>query len=124
MSGASRSARMARWPSGSADGVIRLWNVTTGQPLNTLEGHMSDVWSVTFSRDGSILASGSADGTIRLWDATTGQLKQTLEGHTNDVRNVAFSPDGLSLASGSLDRTIRLWDVTGQRMQTLEGHMT
>ncbi len=111
--------------SGSTDGIIRLWNVSTEQPLNTFERHTSEVWSVAFSSDGKTLASGDADGTIRLWNVTTGRLKQTLEGHTDDVRSIAFSPDDSILASGSLDRTIRLWDVaTGQPEQTLEGHIS
>ena len=37
-------------------------------PRQTLEGHISEVWSVAFSRDGSVLASGSLDGTVLLWD--------------------------------------------------------
>ena len=111
--------------SGSTDGVIRLWNVTSEQPLNAFEAHTSAVWSVAFSSDGKTLASGDADGVIRLWNVTTGRLKQTLEGHTDDVRSIAFSPDDSILASGSLDRTIRLWDtITGQPEQTLEGHLS
>ena len=111
--------------SGSRDGIIRLWNVSSEQPLNTLEGHTSEVWSVAFSSDGKTLASGDAGGTIRLWDAVTGRLKQTLKGHTDDIRSIAFSPDDSILVSGSLDRTIRLWNVaTGQPEQTLEGHLS
>ena len=111
--------------SGSTDGVIRLWNVTSEQPLKTFEGHTSAVWSVAFNSDGRTLASADADGIIRLWNVTTGRLKQTLEGHADDVRSIAFSPDDRILASGSLDRTIRLWDaVTGQPEQTLEGHLS
>ena len=75
--------------SGSTDGIIRLWDTTSEQPLNAFEGHTSAVWSVAFSSDGKTLASGDADGIIRLWNVTTGQLKQTLEGHTDDVRSIA-----------------------------------
>ena len=118
MSGASHLARMVRWPVGVRTVLFVYGDATTEQPLNILEGHTSDVWSVAFSGDGSTLASGSADGTIMLWDATTKQPLNTLEGHTDDVRSVALSPEGSILASGSLDRTIRLWDVaTGQLKQ-------
>ncbi len=58
--------------AGSADGTIRLWNVTDparatqiGQPL---AGPTGGVAAVAFSPDGHTLAAGSYDGTIRLWD--------------------------------------------------------
>jgi len=35
-------------------------------------GHKSTVYSLDFSKEGSILVSGSADGTVRLWDVKKG----------------------------------------------------
>jgi WD40 repeat protein len=66
---------------------------------------------VTFSPDGTILATGSHDQAIKLWDAATGHELIALRGHTGNVYAVAFSPDGTRLASGSLDGTVRLWDM-------------
>lgn len=67
--------------------------------------------SVTFSPDGSLLASGSSDNTIKLWDVKSRTNITTLKGHTSGVNSVAFSPDGSLLASGSSDDTILLWDM-------------
>ena len=79
--------------------------------------------SVSFSPDGTILASGDWDNDVRLWDVASGQLKNTFQGHTGQVRSVSFSPDGATLASAGLDTTIRLWDVaSGQLKNTLQGH--
>ena len=112
-----------RLASGSEDETVRLWDVASGEPTTTLEGHTDWVLSVAFSPDGTRLASGSWDGTILLWDVASGEPTTTLEGHTGSVLSVAFSPDGTRLASGSLDGTVRLWDVaSGEPTTTLEGH--
>ncbi|KAJ8063403.1 hypothetical protein OCU04_008623 [Sclerotinia nivalis] len=109
--------------SGSYDGMIRLWDTTTGESLQTLKGHSNSVNSVAFSPDGTKVASGSDDGTIQLWDTTTGESLQTFKGHSYTVCSVAFSSDGTKVVSGSADDTIRLWDTTtGESLQTFKGH--
>ena len=80
--------------------------------LASFSGHADEVRSVSFSPDGSVLASGSGDGTIELWEVATGQKRTTLSGHTGAVTSVSFLSDGTTIASGSLDGTIQLWDVS------------
>ena len=93
------------------DYTVRVWDANTGALLRTPSGHTGIVNSVSFSPDGSALASASRNKTVRLWDANTGALLRTLNGHTDDVNSVSFSPDGATLASASWDETVRLWDV-------------
>ena len=50
-----------------------LWNIETGTQTNILLGHTEVARSVSFSPDGSTLASGAQDGTVRLWDLSTVQ---------------------------------------------------
>ena len=47
---------------------IRLWDVTTGENVQTFWGHSTDVQDLAFSPDGDLLASGGYDGAILLWD--------------------------------------------------------
>ncbi|MDJ0703798.1 MAG: pentapeptide repeat-containing protein, partial [Leptolyngbyaceae cyanobacterium MO_188.B28] len=109
--------------SGSEDKTIKLWNVTTGECLNTLKGHDHWIRSLAFNSDGQLLVSGGDDQTVRMWDVRTGKCLNTLEGHDHWVRSVAFSPDGQMIVSGSDDQTVRTWDAeTGQCLSILYGH--
>ena len=44
---------------GLSDNTVKLWDVTSGECLQTLEGHSDYVNSVSFSPDGTKVASGS-----------------------------------------------------------------
>src|SRR5712691_9228553 len=61
--------------SGSVDGTVKLWDVSTGTGLRTLKGNPF-ISSVAFSPDGEILASGG-DG-IKLWNVRSGKELRTL----------------------------------------------
>ena len=47
---------------------IRLWDMTTAENIATFWGHTTDIQSLAFSPDSTLLASSSYDGTILLWD--------------------------------------------------------
>ena len=103
--------------------TVRVWDGKTGAHIATLDGHSNEVKSVTFSADGSRLASASDDETVRLWDGKTRAHIARLDGHSNSVNSVTFSSHGSRLASASHDHTVRLWDgKTGAHIATLEGH--
>jgi WD40 repeat protein len=53
--------------SGSGGKSIIIWDVRTGELLNTLEGHSAMVLSVSWNHDDSKLVSGSLDKTIKIW---------------------------------------------------------
>ena len=104
--------------SGGSDGTVRLWNVTTGEPIGEpLTGHKDEVFSVAFSPDGKTLVSGGRDSKVRLWNVTTGELiGEPLTGHKDEVFSVAFSPDGKTLVSGGRDSKVRLWDISQAKL--------
>lgn len=67
--------------SSSADGTVRLWEVSNGLPLMIFpRRHATWVWSIAFSPDGRRLATGGADARICVWD-----LQQAVE-NTRELR--------------------------------------
>jgi WD40 repeat protein len=97
------------------DMTVRVWEAATGREILVLRGHTSRVWSVTFSPDGSRIASSAYEtkkpGEVKVWDAVTGQETLTLKEPTGGVMSVAFSPDGQRIASGGDDGTVKIWDA-------------
>lgn len=87
--------------SGSADGLIRLWDAVDGHPKARLAGHSETINQLAFAASGRILASGSFDGTARIWDAVEGRCLGTHRVPGTRVYGVALSPDERTLAISS-----------------------
>lgn len=83
--------------SGSLDGIVRLWDVSSCRMLRSFKKHSNAVIEVAFSPNGDSLATASWDGTAKILDVATGQesWRFTLGA---SVTGVAFSPDGKRFA--------------------------
>jgi WD40 repeat protein len=53
--------------SASADYTVKIWDLQTGNILETLTGHLGEVRTVSFSPDSQMLASAGDDWKIKLW---------------------------------------------------------
>jgi WD40 repeat protein len=98
--------------SGSMDGTIMLWDVITGQHLDTFEGHKGGVTSISLSADGYWLLSGGHDNTLRLWEVENGRCVSKFKGHRESVVSVGLDANASLALSASYDKTVRLWDVS------------
>jgi len=87
--------------SGCDDGIIKLWNVTTGKCIRTLKGHSAPVLFVCFTPDGKSALSCSIDNTMKIWDISWGECLFDVTERKNSTHTVCFSPNGrLALVGG------------------------
>lgn len=91
--------------------------------LKTLLGHAGEVLCVSFSPNGSQLATASADGSAGIWSSQTGERLGILQHDSCKVLAVNFSPNGSLLATACSTGDAKLWNtVTMQCCRRLEGH--
>jgi guanine nucleotide-binding protein subunit beta-2-like 1 protein len=112
--------------SGSWDGTLRLWELSTGKTRINFRGHTKDVLSVAFSSDNRQIVSGSRDKSVALWN-TLGQLKYSLtdDGHQDWVSCVRFSPNPRTplIVSAGWDKLVKVWNLNSCKLKSnLIGH--
>ena len=73
--------------SAADDSLIYVWDIASGRPLRKFRGHApgSSIYSLSFSKEGSLLLSGGSDNTVRSWDINRSINKPEANGeeHTN-----------------------------------------
>lgn len=80
----------------SRDHTIKVWEISTGYCLHTLNGGHSDwVRDVAVSDDGLYLASCGNDRSVLFWDLQHMRLLQSLREHEHVVESVVFATSGL-----------------------------
>jgi serine/threonine protein kinase/WD40 repeat protein len=93
-------------------GDVRLWDMSTLQPMDTLKGFLLGAHSVAFSPDGKRLAAGSnGQEAVELWDAETRHEVLTLSGEGSVFTFLKFSPDGQFLLAINGDGVAHLWSA-------------
>eukprot|EP01133_Synstelium_polycarpum_P005272 gene5272-6110_t len=112
--------------AGCSDCIVRVYDASVnGSPreLFRLAGHTRAILSVTFSPDGSLIASTSEDRTIMVWSVDRRVLAYKIDNaHTDTINCVAFSPDGQRILSASDDFSCKLWNAQGKEVARLSGN--
>ncbi|KAH7917249.1 YVTN repeat-like/Quino protein amine dehydrogenase, partial [Leucogyrophana mollusca] len=78
---------------------------------------------VSFSPDGSLVATASSSDDILVWNPGTGKLMQRLYGLARTTVSLAISPNNTRAVAASDDGRMHLWDIASGRKlctQTLD----
>ncbi|MCP4537277.1 MAG: NACHT domain-containing protein [Chloroflexi bacterium] len=115
--------------SGGADTIVTVWDLKSGEIVESFQGHSRDVFSVCFFPDGRRIVSGGAysDDSIRVWSLTAKTEVLSVSREDDDVGmglyDVRCSPDGSIFAGRRSGTEIGMWDsTTGELITCLQGH--
>ncbi len=129
---AAFSSGGTRLAGGVSDGVLRLWSLgAVTRPRQVAQpfarparqaaapqriGH-DQIYSLTWSRDDTLLAAGGSDGSVAIWKSgPRWSLLDWIGAHSLNTVALAFSHDAHLLATcGGLDRIVKIWSV-GRRL--------
>ncbi|MDG2126952.1 MAG: hypothetical protein P8K08_03090 [Fuerstiella sp.] len=84
---------------------IRLWDVASGNPVRTLQGHQATVTGLRFDVDGTRLFSASLDKSVRVWSLESGELVGRL-----DAPSAVNAVELVAAADGKADPLVAIGD--------------
>ena len=97
--------------AGAANGHVQVWSLQSFRKILDRAWHKQTVSSISFNRNGTIIASAADDGVIVL-TALAGRTKiGTLKGHTGKVNALKYSFNNHALLSAGNDKVVRVWDT-------------
>ena len=109
--------------TGSADRVIKIWDLASGKLKISLTGHISSVRGLAFSQRHPYLFSCGEDRQVKCWDLEYNKVIRHYHGHLSAVYSLALHPTIDVLVTAGRDSTARVWDMrTKANVHTLTGH--
>uniref|UniRef100_A0A8C8S872 Neutral sphingomyelinase activation associated factor n=1 Tax=Pelusios castaneus TaxID=367368 RepID=A0A8C8S872_9SAUR len=111
------NAANAMLVSGTKEGTISIWDISTATVLHQLACHSGTVYDAAFSPDSRHLLSSGEDGCFKVIDVQTGMLISSM------VSEQCFKWDGHTVLSGSQSGELLVWDLlAGKVIERIKGH--
>ena len=99
----------------SADFLVKIWDISTGQEKFELGGHGEIIQSISWNYEGNLLVSTCKDKRLRIFDVRTSKVAQETQGHVGikGSRCVTMGNSNYVCTTGfsrSSDRQVFVWD--------------
>jgi WD40 repeat protein len=111
---------------GGEDGKVRIFSVTQGALLHTIEVGTGEVFQVALSASNAYFVAAAGDGVLSLYQLSSLDLLSKLQRETDApivATSAAISPDDRYIAVGYSDWHIGVWDfATKQLVLTHKAH--
>jgi WD40 repeat protein len=91
--------------------LIRLIDVTTGEPVGELAEDKGMIYQVEYSPDGQWLVSACSGGGLSIWEVASQKKLHSISADSSALFAAAFSADGTRVVTGGRERVIRVWNV-------------
>ncbi|KAH0556485.1 hypothetical protein GP486_005618 [Trichoglossum hirsutum] len=75
--GDGKEKRGVQVASAGGDGLVKVWDMGSGEVQCTLDNHEDRVWALAVHPETNTLVSGGADSVITFWEDTTAQTLET-----------------------------------------------
>lgn len=72
------------------DSSLLLWDVITGEKLDSFDVGPVDIWTIAFSPDDRFIVSGSYSGKINMYGVESKKLEQTLDTRGKFTLSIAY----------------------------------
>ncbi len=95
------------------DKRLALWNINSGERLQSGEQQDERFYSVAFGTPAGVIATGGRHGSLRIWDSALQLLRSLDYLAKGTMRELRFSPDGWLLAAACADGRVRIWETRG-----------
>lgn len=103
----------------NAEPSIKVFGLTSGKVIRTLDGHKDAVNCLAITYNNKYLISGSNDKTAIIWDLKTMKPLHILKPSCWKITSVGFSDDSKYCVTGCNDGVVNVWETeTGKLVST------
>lgn len=106
--------------TGGEDDKAYIWNIADGSIASECSGHKDSVTNVSFSHDGSMVATGDMSGIIKVWRLDKMDEIWSFEG--SDLEWLTWHHSTAVLLAGTAEGDVWMWKIPSGDCKTMLGH--
>jgi WD40 repeat protein len=105
-----------------SDNMVRLWDTTTWQLINTLTDFDGWVTDCCFDPTDQWIITSAMDKSLKIWDYRSGAVLREFAGHPDAILAIDVSTDGKLISAAMTNGQIWLWNSETRHRHTILNH--